>query len=162
MSAPLPPPKTFMLDIPLIFYKADWTCSPCHGCQNDSSQDVPVQISYWSFMSLCGHFHPDGKDTLISRERICKRQLTGWAFVSKVICRNIYLEPDGRCIIGLQPIASIPLLVCSFTRITSTCALLTPWPSRIYIGVWLCMFILPTHKKKKRKLYVYANSPRSL
>ncbi|CDH53801.1 hypothetical protein RO3G_13977 [Lichtheimia corymbifera JMRC:FSU:9682] len=28
--------------------------------------------------------------------------------------RNIYLEPDGKCTIGLQPIASIPLLVYDF------------------------------------------------
>lgn len=28
--------------------------------------------------------------------------------------RNIYLEPDGKCTIGLQPIASVPLLVYDF------------------------------------------------
>ncbi|KAI9016315.1 hypothetical protein CLU79DRAFT_819962 [Phycomyces nitens] len=28
--------------------------------------------------------------------------------------RNIYLEPDGKCTIGLQPVASVPLLVYDF------------------------------------------------
>ncbi|KAG2218730.1 hypothetical protein INT45_006882 [Circinella minor] len=35
-------------------------------------------------------------------------------FILMVTYRNIYLEDDGKCIIGLQPVASVPLLIYDF------------------------------------------------
>ncbi|CAO3621563.1 unnamed protein product [Cunninghamella blakesleeana] len=35
-------------------------------------------------------------------------------FILMLTFRNIYIEDDGKCIIGLQPIASIPLLIYDF------------------------------------------------